>query len=145
MSETQHIHFSQLSVSTEGEHSRDGNILRMDQHIWEYGFYNAHCTAGKEALQLPFSCNLLWKNCSRFMDCNGNERLYLLIVFDLIVHDVRRRLFDLWPGEGDAVVRGRVFPDLSHQSRTCRDTTKPKGWRTFKTCLNKQRQEGSYP
>lgn len=61
MSETQHIHFSQLSVSAEGEHSRDGNILRMDQHIWEYGFYNAHCTAGRGALQLLFLCNLLWK------------------------------------------------------------------------------------
>lgn len=64
------------------------------------------------------------KNCSRFSDCNNNQRLYLLIVFDLVVHYVRRRLFNLWPGEGDAVVRGRVFPDLSHQSRTCGDTTK---------------------
>ena len=59
MSETQHIHFSQLSVSAEGEHSRDGSILRMDQHIWEYGCYDAHCTAGGEALQPLFSCHLL--------------------------------------------------------------------------------------
>lgn len=96
MSETQHIHFSQLSASAAGEHGRDGSILWMDQHIREYGCYIAHCTAGRETLQPLFSCNLLCKkNSSRFMDCNDNQKLYLLIVFDLIVHYVRRRLFNL--------------------------------------------------
>lgn len=69
---------------------------------------------------------------------------YLLVVFDLIVHYVGRRLFHLWPGEGDAVVRGRVLPDLSHQSRTCRDTAKLRDGR-LQTCLNMQQQEGTYP
>lgn len=43
---------------------------------------------------------------------------YPLVVFDFIVQDVGRRLLHLWPGEGDTVWRGPVFPDDTHQSRT---------------------------
>lgn len=51
MSGTQHIHCGQLGVGAEGGRSRDGSILRTPQHIWDYGCYNARCTAGREALQ----------------------------------------------------------------------------------------------
>lgn len=44
--------------------------------------------------------------------------IYLLIVFDFIVHYIWRRLFHLWPGEGDAGLSGPVFADYTHQSRT---------------------------
>lgn len=133
MSGPQHIHCGQLSVGAEGGRSRDGNILRTPQHIWDYGCYNARCTAGREALQPLSGVKWCENNCSSIV-CADNQRLpshsiwpHSPLCWKAVVRPVTRRgrcccerPSPSWP------------PPPGQDLQGC---NKPESWKTFKNHL----------